>query len=301
MSVIENALQKLRGRSGSPGVTGARLAAPRPPREPGSLVSSGAVSVNLVGSPEHALKRISVNLAALRVAGYLAAEGEQRRFADQYRQIKRPLIEKALAGGSPAIMRLVLVTSALPGDGKTFTTVNLALSMARERDLSVLLVDADLPRAHVSQIFGLSGEPGLMDALLDESIDVESLVVRTDIHGLDILPAGKFVENATELLASARMAQIIARISAHNPRRFALFDSSPLLGSSEADALVRLPGQIVLVVRASTTPRHAVLEALDRIDESKLQGLVLNQASAARTSGGYYGYYGYYGGRQQED
>ncbi len=145
---------------------------------------------------------------ALRNAGYLPAEGLERRFADHYRQIKRPLIERALAG-EPG-MRLILVSSALPGDGKTFTSLNLALSMARERDVSVLLVDADAPRAHISEVLGIRGERGLLDALSDESLDVESLIVETDVRGLEILPAGKFVENATELFASARMDQIAA-------------------------------------------------------------------------------------------
>ena len=96
----------------------------------------------------------------------------------------------------------------------------------------------------------IRGEPGLLDALRDESLEVESLIEHTDIRGLEILPAGRFVENATELLASARMAQIAARIGARNPRRLVVFDSAPLLVSSEARVLLRIPGQVVLVVRA---------------------------------------------------
>ncbi len=183
-----------------------------------------------------------------------------------------------------------MVSSALPGDGKTFTSINLALSMARERDISVLLVDADAPRAQVSQVFGLRGEPGLLDALRDETLDVEALILNTDVPGLEILPAGRFVDSATELFASARMDQIAARLAVRNPRRIVLLDSAPLLVSSEARALLRIPGQVVLVARADVTPRHALRDAVNFVDKSKLRGVILNHAPF-KTSGGYY--YGY--------
>jgi exopolysaccharide/PEP-CTERM locus tyrosine autokinase len=251
----------------------------------------------VVAAPhEENSRRIAIDLRALRNAGYLPEEGLERRFADHYRQVKRPLIEKAL-GGTPE-MRLLLVSSALPGDGKTFTSINLALSMARERDVSVLLVDADTPKGRISEVLGLRGEHGLLDALADETLDVESLILRTDVRGLEILPAGRFVENATELLASARMSQIATRMAARNPRRLVLFDSAPLLVSSEARVLTRIPGQIVLVARAGATPRQAVAEALTHVEKSKMQGLILNQAPF-RKAGGYYEY-GNYGETGEE-
>jgi protein-tyrosine kinase len=197
------------------------------------------------------------------------------------------LIDKALAGA--AEMRTVLVTSALPGDGKSFTSLNLALSIARERDVSVLLVDADAPRSRISEVFGLRGEQGLLDSLADESLEVETLVARTDVRGFEVLPAGRFMDGATELLASARMAQLAARLAARNPRRIIVFDSTPLLVSTEARVLARILGQIVLVVRAGVTPKQAILEALGYVDRSRLQGLILNDAPF-RSGGGYYGY-----------
>jgi protein-tyrosine kinase len=214
-------------------------------------------------------------------------ESMERRFADHYRRVKRPLIEKALAGTSD--MRLIMVSSALPGDGKTFTSINLALSMAREKDISVLLVDADGARARISEVLGIRKQPGLLDALADDSIDVESLVMRTDVRGLEVLPAGRFIENGTELIASGRMAQISVRLTAHNPRRLVLFDSPPLLVSSEARVLTRMPGQVVLVVRASVTPRRAILDAVSQVDRQKLQGLVVNQVRDVPGED-YYGY-----------
>jgi len=288
VSLIESALAKLRRASEAEAQhQGAHVAAAAT-----AVKASAAVAVAPAPEPQamEPARRITINLQALRESGYLPEEVVERRFADHYRLIKRPLVEKALAGG--AGMRLIIVTSALAGDGKTFTSLNLGLSMARERDASVLLVDADTPRGHISEILGLRGAPGLLDAIADASIDVESLVLGTDIHGLRILPVGKFSEGATELLASARMAQIVAALAARNPRRIVLFDSAPLLVSSEARALTRIAAQIVLVARVGKTPYRAVADALAQIDRGKVQGLILNQAP--NRSGGRY-YYGYFG------
>lgn len=284
MSLIESALEKL--RRGADREVDASLRAETP-----AVASVVSAKIPVVPAPaEQTLERITIDTAALRSRGYLPELGLERRFADHYRQIKRPLIEKALSGGPE--MRILVVASALPGDGKTFTSINLALSMARERDASVLLIDADGPKARVSEVLGLKGKRGLLDALADESIDVESLVVRTDIRGLELLPAGRFIENATELLASDRMRQIVTRIAARNPRRLVLLDSAPLLVSSEARVLHRVAGQVVLVVRAGATPRQAVSDAIAQVDKSKLQGLIINQA-VFRKDGGYYDYGSY--------
>jgi protein-tyrosine kinase len=281
MSLIESALEKL--RRNEPAAEIALAPTPRPLVAAASAVKLPVVPV----AREYLHRKITIDPKALRTVGYLPEEGLERRFADHYRQIKRPLIDKAFAGS--ADMRLIVVSSALPGDGKTFTSLNLALSMARERDVSVLLVDADAPRARISEVLGLRGERGLLDALADESLDVESLIVQTDVRGLEILPAGKLVESAPELIASARMDHVTARLIARNARQLILFDSAPLLVSSEARSLLRVPGQVVLVVRANVTPRHAVQDAAAHIDKKKLQGLIINQATTS-TGGSYYGY-----------
>jgi len=283
VSLIESALEKLRR-----GVETAAEVRPPAARGPSPVVNVAAAITLSLDEPSN---RICLDIPKLRAAGYLPEGGLERRFADHYRQIKRPIVEKALAG-TPE-MRLVLISSALPGDGKSFTSLNLALSMARERDISVLLVDADGPRGRLSEVLGLRSKLGLLDALVDETLDVESLIYGTDVRGLDILPAGKFIENSTELLASGRMGQLATRLAAKNPRRLVLFDSAPLLVSSEARVLLRIPGQVILVVRSGVTPRQAILEAVGHVDRSKLQGLVLNQTSF-QGGGGYYEY-GTYG------
>jgi len=240
-------------------------------------------------------QRLTLDLAALRAAGYLPEESMDRQFAEYYRQIKRPLIDKAFAAnGVPSSLnrRLIMVTSALPGDGKTFTTINLALSMARERDMSVLLVDADGLKRHLSEILGLEQEPGLLDALVDETANAESLVVPTSVRGLAILPAGRPVEGIAELFSGNRLRQILDGLMNQNPRRVVLLDSPPLLLTNEGRALTKIAGQLALVVRAGKTPQQAVRDAIGMLDEQQAGGIILNQGHAGFTEG-YYGYSAY--------
>jgi protein-tyrosine kinase len=242
--------------------------------------------------PLEPAKRIVIDLDNLRTRGYLPEEAQTRQFSDHYRRIKRPLIEKALSGtialGEPSAL---MITSALPGDGKTFTTVNLALSMALERDISVLMVDCDVAKRHVSEIFGLGDDAGLMDALVDESLDIESLVVGTNQRGLSLLSAGSRTEGMTELLSSNRMRQLIAQLCGRVSRRLVVLDSPPLLITNEGRTLAKLAGQVILVVRAGHTPRQAVADAIALFDPQQAGGIILNEVKMARSEG--YGYYGY--------
>jgi exopolysaccharide/PEP-CTERM locus tyrosine autokinase len=243
-------------------------------------------------------KPLRIELNALRASGYLPEPDNDRKFADLYRQIKRPLLKKALPRNTPASeeLRLIMVTSALPGDGKTFTSVNLALSLARERDIAVLLIDADLPKPQISKIFGLKGAPGLSDVLADETVSPESMVIATSIAGFSLMPAGPFVGSAAELLGSTRMRHVLHTLCASNPRRIVLLDSPPLLVTSEGRALLSIAGQVVLVVRAGVTPQPAVVDAIALFDESQAGGIVLNEARVGLMQR-YYGYgtYGSYG------
>jgi len=284
MSLVEQAIARLRQASGG------KPPAASPPAETGGLSKDRVPAPQLVSA-----KKLTIDLDALRAQSYLPEERMNRKFADYYRQIKRPIIEKALAAkanSTGADARIIMLSSALPGDGKTFTSINLALSIARERDLSVLLGDADIPKPHVTEILGARAEPGLTDALVDESLAIESLVMATNIRGLSFLPAGGSVEGAAELLTSDRMRQLLATLIAHDPRRLVLLDSPPLLVTSEARALLKIAGQTVLVVRSGQTPEHAIREVLAMVDERQAGGIVLNQGYV-RESEGYYGYGSY--------
>ena len=157
--------------------------------------------------------------------------------------------------------------------------------MALERDISVLLVDCDVAKRHVSQILGMKDESGLLDALVDESLDVESLVAQTNMKGLSILPAGRRVETTAELLSSNRMRQIVKHLCERNPRQIMLLDTAPLLVTSEGRSLVKIAGQIVLVVRAGQTPRQAVQDAVAMFDPQQAGGIILNHVAMAGDRG----------------
>jgi protein-tyrosine kinase len=251
----------------------------------------------LYRAPVNSSPPVHVDADALRAAGLWPEAAQERLLANQFRAIKRPILQKLKAMTATAKpgegAQLLVITSALPGDGKTFTSINLAVSIARERDVSPLLIDADVTKRHISRAFGLEHQPGLLDALADESIDIETLVRPTDIHGLSILPVGSEQEHATELLTSARMRAIAGRMSAWDTHRLLLFDSAPLLLSNDASAVAQIVRQVLLVVRSGVTPQRAVQEAISHIDKEKLTGLVLNQ-NDMRSFNQYYGY-GTYG------
>jgi exopolysaccharide/PEP-CTERM locus tyrosine autokinase len=275
-------------------------AEPAPEEQPAALLATQVIDPSLVAAE---LPRvIHVDRDRLQVDGHLPSAKMERLVSNQFRHIKRPVIKNALGRGAEPVPNghLVMVTSSLPGEGKTFSSLNLAFSIAREKDLEVVLIDADVAKQTVSRIFGVKEAPGLLNALADDLLDVESLILPTDVKGLSILPAGQCAEDdiATELLASTRMDEIAARIGARSAHRIALFDSPPLLLTNEARVLASLMGQILLVVRAGVTPQQAVMEAIGYVDEEKPLGLVLNQ-SKAHAPGSYYGYgaygYGVYG------
>ncbi|MGH8324579.1 MAG: P-loop NTPase, partial [Steroidobacteraceae bacterium] len=202
MSLVEKALLKV------------KETAPRTPRVHREGVTKtadpGTQSLAPPVAPAASGRVVSVNVAGLRVAGLLAPEHEERQLAQQYRQIKRPLIANAIGRGAPRLPNghLVMVASAMPGEGKTFTAINLALSMSIEKDAHVLLVDADVAKPHISTLLGVPDAPGLLDVLRDPGLDVESVILQTDVPNLSFLPAGTRSEEATELLASARMEQV---------------------------------------------------------------------------------------------
>jgi exopolysaccharide/PEP-CTERM locus tyrosine autokinase len=276
---------------------------PAPQEQPADLLATQVIDPALIAAETRRV--IHVDRDRLQAAGHLPSGKMERLVSNQYRHIKRPVIKNALGRGAEPVPNghLVMVTSSLPGEGKTFSSLNLAMSIAREKDLEVVLIDADIAKATVSRIFGVQAMPGLLNALADDLLDVESLILPTDVKGLSILPAGQCAEEdiATELLASTRMDEIASRIGARSAHRIALFDSPPLLLTNEARVLASLMGQILLVVRAGVTPQQAVMEAIGYVDEEKPLGLVLNQ-SKGHAPGSYYGYGAYgYGGYGAEE
>jgi len=237
-----------------------------------------------------------VDLAELEKKGCLIPELGNHRLAEEYRMIKRPILKNAFGNTAAHIehSNLIMVVSALSGEGKTFTTLNLSMSMAQERDTTVLLVDSDVIRPSLTQLFNLQDYPDLTDLLQDTSLSLGDVIINTDIPKLRILPAGRVNVYSTELLASKRMGQVAAELSSTYHDRIVLFDSPPLLITSQASVLAYPMGQILLVVEAGSTSQGAVKEALSMLDSNKVIGMVLNKTPRVLFGTKYSGYgYGY--------
>lgn len=240
---------------------------------------------------------INIDLDALIAKGMITPRGDRSRMTEEYRIIKRPLLSQAFATGEDAVKdgNLIMVTSAIPGEGKTFTSVNLAMSIAKERDLYVLLVDADLSRPSVMKTLGAKADRGFVDLLEDESLNVSDVLARTSIPNLSIIPAGRSHPMGTELLASERAGQVIGEIARRYRNRVIIFDTAPVLASSEGGALVKHVGQILLVVEYERTRNSEVVGALDMLDTCDNISLMLNKARTRLASGqfgsAYYGKY----------
>ncbi len=215
--------------------------------------------------------------------------------AEEFRLIKRQLLLNARTiaeGPLGQRARTILVGSGKPGDGKTFCAINLAVSLAAERDVEVLLVDGDFAKPDIMASLGLDDSTGFLDVLGDSTIDPESCVVRTDVPQLSLLPAGERTHSDTELLASARTGDVIDRLLAANPRRLIVFDTPPTLAASPASVLALHVGQVMLVVRADRTTETDVREAVNLLDGCEQISLVLNSVSYEPHRGRFGSYYG---------
>ena len=234
-------------------------------------------------------KKINIDLAALAAAGYVTPNSPRTTATDQFRVIKRPLLENATGKGASAILNgnLIMVTSSLPGEGKSFAAINLAMSLAMELNHTVLLVDADVARPSIMKKLGLQSAPGLLDLLLDEKIELSDVLLKTNVPKLTILPTGVPHPRATELLASEAMTSLLKDLARRYSDRIIIFDSPPLLLTTEARVLASHMGQIVMIVQAEKTLQSQVQHALSTIENCPVKLIVLNQA---RTRGlGAYG------------
>jgi len=242
-------------------------------------------------------RRVEIDLAAVAANGIVTPNAERSRIADQYRVIKRPLIANATGRGATTITHanLIMVTSAMAGEGKSFTSINLAMSIASELDHTVMLVDADVARPSVLRVLDLPPSQGLLD-VLEGKADMSDVLLRTNVDKLTILPSGTPHPKATELLASDSMKALLDDIATRYADRIVIFDSPPLLLTTEARVLASNMGQIVVVVKADGTLQSTVQQALTMIEACPVKLMVLNKARDERSAAYGYGYgegYGY--------
>ncbi len=232
-----------------------------------------------------------INLARLRQMGMVTPDSGRSTAAEEFRLIKRPLLSNALGAVRSGLKNanLIIVTSALPGEGKTFCAVNLAMSIAMEKDHTVLLVDADVARPSLLRVLGVPPAPGLMDVLQSDTRSLADVILRTNVPTLSLLPAGRNNKQASELLASQAMSVLLDNIASRYPDRIVIFDSPPLLLTSEASVLASRMGQVVMVIEAETTTQRDVREALRRLENGPRVDLICNKARAFGAD--YQGYY----------
>ena len=235
-----------------------------------------------------------ISLETLRIHGLQPQDSDLDLVAQQFRHIKRPILNTAFGTGVPESenANVIMLASALPGTGKTFCSFNLAKSIAREKDVGAVLVDADVLKPNISRAFGLQDRPGLIDFLLDSSLTLDDILVATDVQGIIVVPTGQQHEQATELLASRRMKEFVTTLSQRFCARAIIFDTPPLLLTNEAQVLAGHMGQIVLVIEAGASTQETVTQALISLDRDKPINAILNKARGV--SYGEYGGYGYY-------
>ena len=272
-------------------------ARPQPRPQPGAAPASAAHAVppGLTGEAPRAAVAFTGPMAAidrdhLRDAGLIVPEEPVTALLEEFRIVKRELLADARTGGNPLAWR-ILVCSPLPGEGKTYCATNLAIALAAERDLEVLLVDADVVKPGIADRLGIAAERGLMDALADPAIAPESLVLRTDIDGLFVLPAGTASSCDAEYLASAHTAAVLDRLTQGAGERIVIFDTPPALAASPAAELAQHVGQALLVARADETSRASLEDAQQLLSACGDIKLLLN-AARYNTSGRRFGSYG---------
>lgn len=295
MSLIEKAVERLEGLQPDPlkksGSSAPRDGLPLPTRPGEAGAGHGRAAQDTAGPV--ASRQVDIDVDRLAAAGFITQSATGSLIAEEFRVIKRPLLANVLGGAAPVRnANLIMVTSSLPGEGKSFTAINLAMSIAMELDRTVLLVDADVARPSLPRVLGLPDQKGLLDVLQDKSLKLSDVLLRTNVDKLTVLLAGTQDAQATELLASEAMGRLLDDIARRYADRIVIFDSPPLLMTTESRVLASRMGQIVFVVRAEETPQNAIKEALGAIDACPVKLMVLNQARNVENVA--YGYdYGY--------
>lgn len=237
---------------------------------------------------------VQIDLERLQAAGFLTPDVGVNALSEEYQQIKRRVLGNMVQGMAPNANNpnLIMVTSSVPSEGKTFTSVNLSMSLAAEIDHTVLAIDTDIAKRDLTRAFGALGRPGIFDVLSDPNMELSEVMLRTNIPNFVLIPAGLSEGASTELLASARMRELCIELGQRYHDRIVIFDTPPVLATSAGLALGPQMGQVLLVVEAAKTKQETLREALGLLENVQITGLVLNKSKQQRRSA--YEYYGYY-------
>lgn len=287
MSTIEKALAKQKTASTSSELNADNLNKQEVKTDEKTITPSVEIQKNASNN------QFQLDLEELKSRGYLIDNGTRSSIKDECRQIKRKILNNAFGKAAKTLNNpnLIMVSSSKPHEGKTFVSINLALSIALEQDKTVLLIDADVLRPSLARELGLPESNGLIEYLLNDEKNISDVIYNTNIDKLKIIPAGEPHHLSNELLASDKMEALANELAARYPDRVVIFDTPPLIGVTETLVLSSLMGQAIIVVEESKTPIEDVKKATEALNENLAVGLVINKA--IRTHKDLYGYYGY--------
>jgi receptor protein-tyrosine kinase len=272
-------------------------AALRPPTAVNAPLAQPAVLTQPAGevpAPDLPLAPPTVDAIALERGGMVDWSRTRSRISEEFRLVQRQILRAAFGpGAEPGFSNLLMVTSARPGEGKSFTSINLAGSVARQGDHHVLLVDADSKRDSICYPLGLAEARGLLDLVANPKLDPAPLIVKTPIERLSLLPVGRERERSAELFSTKEMTRLIQSLGRRYADRLLILDAPPCLSTSDPAVLAPVVGQILFVVEADRTQRDEVEASLDLIQACPTITLVLNkqQISSRYTFGAYSSYY----------
>ncbi len=240
--------------------------------------------------------KLTLNLAKLEEIGFVTSTDRRRLINEEFREIKRKLLNSAFGPLSSTLKNpnIIMVTSARPSEGKTFTSINLALSIAAEKDKKVLLVEADVLKPNVLRTLNIKPALGLMDYLQGDT-PLSDYIYETNVENLRIIPAGSSHHLSTELLASNVMKETVNEFSNRYPDRIVIFDTPPILGINESAILASFAGQAVVIVEEGRSKLTDINSSMERLSDELAIGFVINKTVNISRSDGYYGKYGYYG------
>lgn len=236
---------------------------------------------------------IIINGESLNQRGFIFNPKSAHHIQEEFRHIKRKLLNNAFGPASKTLKHsnLIMVSSSKPNEGKTFVSINLALSIALEQDKTVLLIDADVLRPSIHRELEFESQQGLLEYLLDEVHSLSDVIYNTNVANLKLIPAGKPHHLTNELLASKKMATLAEELADRYPDRIVILDCPPILGVTETPVLSSLVGQAIVVVEESKTKLDDVKKAVSQLDEDIAVGFVMNKT--VRSKKDEYGYYGY--------
>jgi non-specific protein-tyrosine kinase len=231
-------------------------------------------------SPSYTVSRsVTLNpqvLAANRCVGFQ----QDSREMEFYKVLRTQILQRTSGGGST-----VMVTSALPGEGKTLTAINLALTFAKEFKQTALLVDCDLRQQQIHKMLGFPSEKGVVDYLLN-NCPIQELFVWPGVEKMTVISGGKTVKDSSELLGSPGMKNLVTDMKNRYPDRYVFFDVPPLLTSADSLAFAPFVDYILVTVQAGQTSLQDVNKALRLLPGEKVLGLVMNRQKNAMTAHG---------------